>query len=121
MSDFNRNNKFDRKTPGRFHDESSKRFGRSNSPRFERRDSGRFEGRDSERSFEKRMHSAVCAKCGERCEVPFRPTGDKPVYCSNCFRKDGDYEPRERRAPVRNEFDQINEKLDKIMKALKIG
>ncbi len=31
------------------------------------------------------MHSAVCASCGKPCEVPFRPTGDKPVYCRDCF------------------------------------
>jgi CxxC-x17-CxxC domain-containing protein len=34
---------------------------------------------------DRQMHSATCADCGKRCEVPFRPTGDKPVYCSNCF------------------------------------
>lgn len=28
---------------------------------------------------------ATCAKCGASCEVPFRPTGEKPVYCSDCF------------------------------------
>ncbi|MCX6739887.1 MAG: hypothetical protein NTZ49_01505 [Candidatus Parcubacteria bacterium] len=33
------------------------------------------------------MHEATCAECGKRCEVPFRPTGDKPVYCSDCFAK----------------------------------
>ena len=31
------------------------------------------------------MHQAVCDQCGKTCEVPFRPTGDKPVYCDNCF------------------------------------
>jgi CxxC-x17-CxxC domain-containing protein len=31
------------------------------------------------------MHSAVCSSCGKTCEVPFRPTGDKPVYCRDCF------------------------------------
>lgn len=29
--------------------------------------------------------SAVCAKCGDECKVPFKPRGDKPVYCSKCF------------------------------------
>ena len=28
---------------------------------------------------EKRMYQAECDKCGEDCEVPFRPTGEKPV------------------------------------------
>ncbi len=36
-----------------------------------------------------RMHSAVCATCGRNCEVPFRPTGNKPIYCSSCFEKEG--------------------------------
>lgn len=32
------------------------------------------------------MHRATCAECGESCSVPFKPAGDRPVYCSNCFR-----------------------------------
>ncbi len=31
------------------------------------------------------MHSATCANCGKQCEVPFRPTGNKPVLCRDCF------------------------------------
>jgi len=31
------------------------------------------------------MHPAVCAQCGKDTMVPFRPRGDKPVYCSDCF------------------------------------
>lgn len=31
------------------------------------------------------MHPAVCASCGKETEVPFRPTGVRPVYCSDCF------------------------------------
>ena len=31
------------------------------------------------------MHEAVCADCGGVARVPFKPRGDKPVYCSNCF------------------------------------
>ncbi len=38
---------------------------------------------------QQRMHSAVCATCGKNCEVPFRPTGNKPIYCSVCFEKEG--------------------------------
>lgn len=32
------------------------------------------------------MHKATCAKCGKECEVPFKPSGDKPVYCKECYR-----------------------------------
>ena len=33
------------------------------------------------------MHDAVCAQCGKDTQVPFRPSGDRPVYCSDCFSK----------------------------------
>jgi CxxC-x17-CxxC domain-containing protein len=28
---------------------------------------------------------AVCAECGVTTTVPFRPRGDRPVYCRTCF------------------------------------
>jgi CxxC-x17-CxxC domain-containing protein len=31
------------------------------------------------------MHGVVCAACGVTTEVPFKPTGTKPVYCRDCF------------------------------------
>ncbi|MDD4761964.1 MAG: hypothetical protein PHZ25_03020 [Candidatus Pacebacteria bacterium] len=31
-------------------------------------------------------HQAVCDQCGQTCEVPFRPTEGKPVFCDNCFK-----------------------------------
>jgi CxxC-x17-CxxC domain-containing protein len=36
---------------------------------------------------DRQMFDAVCDKCGKDCQVPFQPTGEKPVYCSNCFEK----------------------------------
>ncbi|MDH5363405.1 MAG: DNA-directed RNA polymerase [Aigarchaeota archaeon] len=41
------------------------------------------------------MHKAVCADCGEECEVPFKPDGTRPVYCRECFAK---------RRPQRSDF-----------------
>jgi len=32
-------------------------------------------------------HDAVCAECGKKCKVPFKPSGDRPVYCQECYRK----------------------------------
>lgn len=32
------------------------------------------------------MYTATCAACGREARVPFQPRGDKPVYCSDCFR-----------------------------------
>ena len=31
------------------------------------------------------FHKATCAKCKKECEVPFKPTQGKPVYCRECF------------------------------------
>lgn len=36
---------------------------------------------------EREMFEVVCASCGVDTKVPFRPSGDRPVYCSDCFRK----------------------------------
>jgi CxxC-x17-CxxC domain-containing protein len=35
----------------------------------------------------RQMFPATCAECGKATEVPFQPRGDKPVYCSDCYRK----------------------------------
>lgn len=31
------------------------------------------------------LFKAVCAECHKECEVPFRPSQDRPVYCKECF------------------------------------
>ena len=33
----------------------------------------------------KELFKATCSSCRASCEVPFRPSGDKPVYCRECF------------------------------------
>lgn len=33
------------------------------------------------------MHKAVCTSCQKECEVPFKPSGDRPVLCKECFAK----------------------------------
>lgn len=39
-------------------------------------------------SAPRELFDAECNSCRERCKVPFRPNGKKPVYCANCFVKD---------------------------------
>src|SRR5204862_983301 len=34
---------------------------------------------------QREMFSATCSSCGQEAQVPFQPSGDKPVYCSSCF------------------------------------
>jgi CxxC-x17-CxxC domain-containing protein len=36
---------------------------------------------------ERRLFKVICAECGQECEVPFKPSGDRPVYCKECFSK----------------------------------
>ncbi len=102
---------------------------------FGRRDFGRqsFGGYGGGRE----MHKAVCSNCGRNCEVPFEPTGSKPVYCNECFKKIGggadsrrfqdrnprrpDFERRNESRPQNNEqFEVINRKLDKMLEMLKV-
>ncbi len=50
-------------------------------------------GNFGKRGFDgpKQMFDAICAKCGKPCQVPFRPNGERPVFCRDCF---GDSKPQ---------------------------
>lgn len=100
-------------------------------PEFGRRDS-------SDRS----MHKTTCSKCGNECEVPFKPTGIRPVYCSKCFEHNrssdsgrfeekntnrnynNNYENKNENAggnsdsQLKKQFETLNWKLDKILKII---
>ncbi|MFH1620880.1 MAG: CxxC-x17-CxxC domain-containing protein [Patescibacteria group bacterium] len=96
---------------------------------------------DNRRSDRPEMHKATCNECGNPCEVPFRPTGARPVYCDNCFKRGGNAgdrrpafndRPSFNKPAFRNEggtpsagsgqyneqFKAINAKLDAILKVL---
>ena len=88
------------------------------------------------------MHKATCSNCGAECELPFKPTGERPVFCRNCFAKNRGNEEgksfgRDNRddsprpsfrsnednrasAPASNsgQLDAINSKLDRILEML---
>jgi CxxC-x17-CxxC domain-containing protein len=102
---------------------------RSGGGDYRRRDSGRRE-----------MHRAVCDECGQNCEVPFRPSGDKPIYCSNCFEnRGGGNSNRSNRSSERrsggssygkpdntnkqllDQVSSLNKKLDRILVVLESG
>lgn len=68
---------------GNFKQGGGKRFDRGGG--FGERGRGRSNFRPDNRN--RVMHQAVCDECGNPCELPFRPTGDKPVYCSSCFER----------------------------------
>lgn len=157
MGKFNKVGKFGSKNSGRFDDTRSKK---SSGGKFGRRDSY-SSGRDSsskfgdrpERKFDREsfskekssgftVHETVCDRCGVKCDVPFKPTNNKPIYCRSCFRKNNSgssdrgtdrfeqFEDRHATPSDRFEnksnisskdLEQINQKLDKIMKALKLN
>jgi CxxC-x17-CxxC domain-containing protein len=93
---------------------------------------GGYGGRSSYsrgRNEYRQMFKTVCSNCGKDCEVPFKPTGVKPVYCSDCFEKVGGNNRNTRRSFERPRygdgnsqndqnkarFEEINTKLDKIL------
>ncbi|MEK6836550.1 MAG: CxxC-x17-CxxC domain-containing protein, partial [Nanoarchaeota archaeon] len=100
------------------------------------RDGGRGFGGDRggfsrDRNSERRsveMYDATCSKCNKKCQVPFRPTGSKPVFCSECFGQQGDRGDRGNSFSRDNNFSHqssptvdlsgINAKLDKIIAIL---
>lgn len=46
---------------------------------------GRFNNRSDSSRQQREMHSVTCSECGRQTEVPFRPSGDRPVYCRDCY------------------------------------
>ena len=130
--------------------------------KFQRNDRGGFRGGDhggrpnfggnrgGGRGGDRReveMHKAVCDKCHKECEVPFRPSGDKPIYCNECFsgkkeggnrgdRKDfGGHKPRRdfndrsnqsfsqntganMSDDIKKQLNEMNSKLDRLVSAI---
>gem|GEM_PF-764810 len=67
----------------------------------------------------KQMHSAECATCGDVCEVPFRPTGTRPIYCNNCFGKGDAPRPTRSDAPSRGPSREFTPRPDQAFNDLK--
>jgi len=101
--------------------------------------------RTNGQSFERaQLYPAVCASCNKACEVPFRPNGQRPVYCKDCFGANREGAPmgqspkREFRAPaavsvapapkvedsrindLRRQMDGINSKLDRLIESVAV-
>lgn len=48
-------------------------------------DAARLTVRTNDRNKVRVMHKAICADCKKECSLPFKPSGDRPVYCQDCF------------------------------------
>ena len=90
---------------------SERPSGRSNySKPFQRFDNSQRFGRGNqdnnyrERSFTK----VICSDCKAECEVPFKPSGDRPGYCKECFAKhkegDGSFKAKFEHNPRDRDF-----------------
>ena len=78
-------------------------------------------GYERPRFQDKRVFDAICDKCEKRFELPFKPTGDKPVYCNECFDRGGDSSNKNRNQAInqyQEQFSVLNAKLDRIIEAL---
>lgn len=87
----------------------SKKGGGSDSRRHDNRRSGRTDFGD------RKMYEVICDSCGEKCEVPFKPSSDKPVYCDSCFAKKGKDNKSSQSA---KQLEMISNKLDEIIRLL---
>ena len=114
------------------------------------RSQSNYSGKSGGRSFGRdrgpaTMHEAVCDECGKSCEVPFRPTKGKPIYCNVCFESKKPESDRgnerfsqekykSQKASTRSDFGgqssrrdndglkeqlvQLNSKMDRLIKAI---
>jgi CxxC-x17-CxxC domain-containing protein len=90
----------------------NKSSGRSYNRGGGRRDYGSRGGRKNTEMF-----SAICDDCGKECKVPFKPSSDKPIYCSECFEKRGGND-KGNGGSNSKQLEEINEKLDRILEML---
>jgi len=47
-----------------------------------------------QRNAHRQSFEITCANCGKTDTVPFEPRGDRPVLCSDCFRKQREQQNR---------------------------
>lgn len=101
------------------------RFDRGNSRGGFNSGRGRDRGFSGEGGFSRdrpqrrEMFDVTCTKCGKDARVPFKPTGSKPVLCSDCFSKDGgDRRGSNGSGSGSVDLTEINAKLDKIIRIL---
>jgi CxxC-x17-CxxC domain-containing protein len=55
--------------------------------RFNNRSNSYSNSNSGYSSSPRQMFPVKCATCGKDTQVPFEPRGDRPVYCSDCYRK----------------------------------
>ena len=85
-------------------------------PRHEERN---FSNDRPMRTDSKQLFEATCSKCGNTCQVPFKPMPGKPVFCTSCFEKPGTTILKNVES-FKDQFELLNSKLDKILQAMSL-
>ncbi len=77
-------------------------------------------GFSRDRPQRREMFDVTCTQCSKECQVPFKPTGSKPVLCSDCFSNSGGNSRSSSNGSSDSfgQLSQINAKLDKILQVL---
>ena len=85
-----------RRPPSHSKNKANYRSSNRSSNRYEDRNRRPSDRRSSERGNIE-LHTVTCAKCKKETQVPFKPTGFKPVFCRECFQ---DQKPKAESAQV---------------------
>jgi len=64
----------------------SRNFGGNRGNRFGGSNRGGFQRNNFDRG-PREMHKATCSECKKECEVPFKPTEGREVFCKECYEK----------------------------------
>ncbi|MEE9411301.1 MAG: CxxC-x17-CxxC domain-containing protein [Candidatus Heimdallarchaeota archaeon] len=97
-----------RRPPSHSKNKANYRSSNRSSNRYEDRNRRPSDRRSSNRRSSERgnieLHTVTCAKCKKETQVPFKPTGFKPVFCRECFQdqKPQDGSRQVRRSPSRS-------------------
>ena len=64
---------------------SNRSFNRSGNNRSFNRSGNRGTRSSFGQRAPRELHKVTCSKCGKETEVPFKPDGERPVYCKECY------------------------------------
>ncbi len=76
-------------------------FGGNRKPEGRSSDRGRERTKERAAKADQEMFPATCTSCGRSCEVPFRPDGQKPVLCRECYAAKNSFEAGGAKRPER--------------------
>jgi CxxC-x17-CxxC domain-containing protein len=65
-------------------------------------------GREGQGFRDRTLYKIICADCNKQCEIPFKPSPDRPAYCKECFSRrknsSNSFNPRQENRIVERDF-----------------